>query len=428
MKVREANRRLFLATMRRRDPTLYRTFAKRKLIDRLGDAASVREAEDLLKDHPDILGMMSAFLPWKFAETSATNTAASSRKRRRLPEPTGGDPGRAERLLRAAGDDAPAKAALPCAHLTVVPQSSSCGTCWFNAVLMVFFFSDGVRRESKKALARFASAGTSSDLLQRLATLLLLYKQPDLERVYGKAFGRGVAPEHLLGALVREGVVHPRSHAFDAGGFAGDGVIALLKVLRMTARVYKLKTKHTGKRYLYGIHRVRHRENVVPGNDAAAAPDLVIVETRAYFSSASAFDTEVTVDKKHTLVSREFPVPELHIDGHTYVLDAAIIDSYVKHIDARQGTFVKSDPHSIAGVTCDGAKMYYSGWKDKAAAYGRPCALIPVDWTARPIFIDASKSRTECYSETRKSYFTRNVYEFDGSNRRQPQLQVYVRK
>jgi len=115
------------------------------------------------------------------------------------------------RLLRATRPNSTQKAALPGTELVLVPQSR--GTGWFNALRMAFFFRDRKRAACKQVFEDaynvhfqghvYINSGEAPrakvhvDLLQRLASLVMMYKQPANSSAH-KAFDYGRRPEDIL--------------------------------------------------------------------------------------------------------------------------------------------------------------------------------------------------------------------------------------
>ena len=303
-----------------------------------------------------------------------------------------------KRFLRASRDNSPEKLKTQCSDLITVPQSNL-NTCWFNAVLMVFLFSDGMRAVCKKALRSLVDLRINpgvNDILQRLISLLLLYKQPQnsRQRIYEKAFEYGIKPEDILKSIdayapgtFPEDVIQGTS-----GGYPDKATLVLLQLFGLKARFYSLDRDHTGY-YVTDVSQA-HPPSVTNGY-----PDILIVYRQYY--------------KVHGPMVRVSSIqpPNLSFDGRKYVLDSCLLSS-----------LVKKSGHAIAGVTCNGDRMMYNGWVRNNDSRHVPCPLIPVDWTRKGVYLQKTR-KTACYSTKRTSS---TDYKFDATSPSQVQIMFYT--
>lgn len=351
-----------------------------------------------------------------------------------------------QRVARAASPDPASKTKLQCADLVTVPQSPTRGTCWFNAMLMVFLFSDGMRHETKRALHAYASKmqnGTTTvnrrvnDVLQRIVSLLLLYKQPRAARnaIYDKAFEHGIRPEdilrsiHALNPLAFKTKSPRRGHApLDAanvvrgirGYFPIEAAPVMLQLLGMDAVMYTATQAYRDGSRVHLTQVWSHAED-------ASRPDVRVVMV---CSGDQRLVEEMLHDGRGGWARGEtITVPTtarsaglldtVVIGTNTYDLDSTIMASYNRTEGVQGG-------HAVAGIACNGSKMYYNGWSFQ----NRPCPLIDVDWTRRGIYL-ATSGRQElrgtdvCYTTARKSA---SDLSFDGSSATQDQIRFYVRR
>jgi hypothetical protein len=293
---------------------------------------------------------------------------------------------RQRRFRRAVAPNASRKRHAACDHLVTVPQTPNANTCWFNAILMVLFFSDAMRTVVKKALET-SSHRLAPNVLDQFSTLLLLYKQPieSHRRIYDKAFP-GIRPEDILKTIVR---AHPAAF-IDLPEEAVLGTQGanhavhfknMLQLLGIRANSYAVRD---------GMLYQTNELPFVPRADVAC---IFVHE----FGMAS------RVAPLHPWVFRT----SFRVGDDTYVLDATLMGS-------NNGQLW----HAIAGVTCNGKRFYYNGWQQQNV----PCPLIPVDFARRGIYLDPKNKR--CYATERRS--PADLY-YNGADPQQVQCLVYVR-
>lgn len=303
-----------------------------------------------------------------------------------------------KRFLRASKANSLEKSSAQCSELITVPQSSL-NTCWFNAVLMVFLFSDGMRLACKKALGSLATKKINpgmNDILQRLISLLLLYKQPDQKKIYDKAFEYGIKPEDILKSI---DAYSPGTFPRDvidgtSGGYPDKATLVLLQVLGLKARFYSLDRDHTG----YFLTDVSHLQ---PLSVVSRSPDVLIVFRRYYITQGDPLAVRVA----------SLQPPKLSFGGRKYVLDSCLLSS-----------LSKKSGHAIAGVTCSGNRMMYNGWVHNNDSGHVPCPLIPVDWTRKGIYLQKAR-KAPCYTSKRTSPAD---YKFDATSSSQLQIMFYT--
>ena len=354
----------------------------------------------------------------------------------------------ARRLERAGSPDPESKKALKCADLVTVPQSPSRGTCWFNAILMVFLFSDRMRYESKRVLSDYASTVKNlaksqknervrgvllrNDILQRIASLLLIYKQPRKAQnvIYNKAFKHGIRPEdilrsiHALDPTAFRSKINPYSRVANvargvSGYYPNEAVPFMLQLFGIDAAMYKVDSFRKGGTFRQGT---LHLTEVWSNSSSPNIRTVIIgrgAATNRHFSVMQSSGSQGWKMGAQYLVAASSSMPDtIVMNNKTYVLDASMFSSWPE-----QGA-----GHVIAGISCNNSKMYYNGWS--SADKSRPCPLIDVDWTKRGIFL-ASSHETEtlqsdyCHMTARKSP---DDFAFDGTSVTQDQLMFYVLK
>jgi hypothetical protein len=302
-----------------------------------------------------------------------------------------------KRFERASKANSPEKKSARCSDLITVPQSNL-NTCWFNAVLMVFLFSDGMRSVCKKALRFLATKKINpgvNDILQRLISLLLIYKQPNRQKIYEKSFEYGIKPEDILESIdaYAPGMFPPDVIVGTSGGYPDKATLVLLQLFGLKARFYSLESDHTG----YVLTDVSHLQ---PPSVVSYSPDMLIVY-RHYYAARSGTAARVS----------SLQPPKLSFGGRKYVLDSCLLSSIVK----KKG-------HAIAGVTCNEQRMMYNGWVRNNDSLHVPCPLIPVDWTRKGVYLQKAQKKA-CYTSKRISPMD---YKFDATSSSQIQMMFYT--
>ncbi len=343
---------------------------------------------------------------------------------------------------------------LGCDKVIVVPQYE--GTCWFNAVLMMLFYSEAARdvllrarRSSWRELE--TSRRSSARLLAAIFSKMLdLYKRPSSDRAY-RWFDKH-PPEKILYLLHRYDPVHFDKEVkysdgvFDApdGGFGHHTYKYLHHVLRLLkVSNVQLDAEPTDRAKPYGPFRlamgkIHSRRTVLSARQVAekiaSRPTMLLVALGN--QSTTRWSNR---PKHHYLSSHAYRgLPRVLLFGKaTYVLDSVSLHNANKgeeYID-KKGNERKVGGHAIAGVTCNNTRFVYSGWmkrtKDKAkdsAAIDtddradRPCPLMPFDWARE----EASFYVTSKVCEVQRQPPKPGAMKFNASWG--PRTLVYVRK
>ena len=303
---------------------------------------------------------------------------------------------------------------LGCENVVVVPQYQ--GTCWFNAVLMMLFYSEATRgvllRASGVAKLEASSRKSGRALGSLFAKVLGLYKRPE-EALAHRWYDRH-PPEEFLMYLNR----------YDPKKFEKQ-------VYRAANGTYQAETGsfgHKTYRYLYHLLKMLGVDNVmldaVPTTKNKVGPfRLAIGKAHSGGGTLSASGVKRRIaSRPATLLvamggqslSKWKDRPEHHFLGRrvytglpktlvfgpaTYVLDSvglSNVNSGVEYVDGK-GRVKTAGGHAIAGVTCNGGRFIYSGWMSKTVdassdvdpskakktdkPASKPCPLMPFDWT-----------------------------------------------
>jgi hypothetical protein len=280
-----------------------------------------------------------------------------------------------------------------CDKVITIPQYS--GTCWFNAILMAFFYSEGMRAVLKENLKNW----TVSPKLRKIFTDILKrrYKAYVMKQ-HAYLFFKVITPEEILRILNEEAPATFNFKPFKRIGYLNvtyiprlldmfgvpalhlDAQVKGSKVSLYYSIVYagiKLQTvppKNPNKKNVQYILRY----NDEPLHIEIGTPDVVVVKF---------FEPKVRLLKANLFAEVPLSVFEsgdpIKVYDKEYVHDAFTLANF--NIDScRKG-------HDIAGVTCENQRFMYNGWTRETAdpalakeaakkSKPLPCELMPFDW------------------------------------------------
>ena len=294
-----------------------------------------------------------------------------------------------------------------CELVSTIPQITD--TCWWNAILVMMLYSQGVRGVIKRKADRWIAHHSRSAVGKRIVTdilkIMASYKQPDAH--LARRVFRELTPEHLLETLHE---YNPRKFTFDpsrhtrnspniylenmlrflgiatlnidlgAGGqmhhaptfdSSTDGSRANFDQIisnagRSTVAVSAVPSGRNGKLQIHTFRR-RSADSLKRDEENPRIIRLnidtvygVVNYPRDYGISQSSFSPAPDPDA----------MPErFSYRGNVYVADSMYVSNYNGE---RCGAF-----HAICGVTCAGRRFMYNG---VASFRGTPCELMPFDW------------------------------------------------
>ena len=280
-----------------------------------------------------------------------------------------------------------------CDKVITIPQYS--GTCWFNALLMAFFYSEGVRNVLKATIKKSdlppKSRKIFTDILKRRYKAHVMKQQAYL-------FFKVITPEEILRILNEEAPEKFNFKPYERIGYLNITYIPrLLEMFGVNA--LHLDAAVTGKtlKLYYSIIYTDFRITTVQAKDPKK-------KKRLYIEKYKLRPVEVNVKKPSIIVVRfyqnnrrfydanlfaEIPVSDFEsekpivIAGGEYLHDSLLLANF--NIETC------SMAHHIAGVTCENTRFLYNGWTrttiDPAQAKqpitnasALPCELMPFDW------------------------------------------------
>ena len=280
-----------------------------------------------------------------------------------------------------------------CDKVITIPQYS--GTCWFNAILMAFFYSEGMRAV---LAANSKNWNVSAKLRKIFNDMLKRRYKAHVMKQHAYLFFKVITPEEILRVLHDEA-----PETFNFKPFARIGYLNVTYVPRLLD-MFGVQTLHLDAQivgskvrlYLSVVYAGFKLVTVPPNNPKKKTltyrqtykheaiqvnvtdPDVICVKF---------FEPKVRLLKANLFA--EVPLALFHsgkpftVYDKEFVHDSLLLTNF--NIDAcRKG-------HDIAGVTCESQRFMYNGWTrstiDPALAKEvmknadpLPCELMPFDW------------------------------------------------
>jgi len=342
----------------------------------------------------------------------------SKRPRKKLPCPDGMVRNTQTKECRERKKPGPQKTtimALNTTDLQQIPSTTPChrvmtltqvtGTCWFNALMMGIFYSQGMRAVVLNAMPKWKTKVRETrlkvvyDSFRDIVLTKFLYKTGnwskkairDLE-ANAKAF-QFIFPDHILSMLNKldqqefynQGMGQPQR-----GGMGHAYIQALFKLLHVTNYTmvdeYKLVGTHLKmyhKSRLYGLTFDKHPETHRTRSTFDPArylrgrpkpkPDLLLI--RRGYQEQPDFQTQPLAYPMHKVSDTIYIY-----NGKNYIIDSMYLANF--NYDVCQKS------HAIAGITCSNKRYLYNGWtRDtmNSGIIGRQenkvaCPLMDIDW------------------------------------------------
>jgi hypothetical protein len=286
-----------------------------------------------------------------------------------------------------------------CDELLTIPQFS--GTCWFNALLMITFFSDMMRKFIIKNMDDVCHLHYDKPKFLELLVDLLSNDYVSNPR-NNNYFYNKLKPEYILLHLHN---LDSKNFAFDPRIFEGfnpklyfpklmsylnmnNSILYLIDLKADDHFYYSLEDTNSVKTKKYytfdfmnsGFNFKKKKKNVVANNNKLLY-DTYNIQWKNYLSKKSALSKLLELNdidfKKYYGIAN---TPSLSIPDDTDVIvyscynDSDDNDTLQKKIVFKNATFVldavylqnyKEKNHGICGITCKNSKYIYNGWKRK---------------------------------------------------------------
>jgi len=305
-----------------------------------------------------------------------------------------------------------------CLDLSVIPQFA--GTCWFNAILMVALYSQGVRQVLLKDVETW---NKSSQFLMILKSILVkYYNKPEKTQI----FFNKIRPEIILLKLIKEAnlsfIIDSFKEDIKKGdiynlGWYSDFIINLFYSIDINA----IDITYINGKYLLNLNRhflyynsynnikddlytssyyisyylsnqnKKNKKYIIDENknNIEKIPDIIFLNHYKLNNNINNiikdFNKKINLDLLNSKYYK-FNVKGIktynniiELNGHKYKLDACFLTNYNQNYGA----------HAIAGITCNNKHYVYNGWNTQSIDPGlrnttnlklSPCSLMKYNW------------------------------------------------
>jgi len=239
-----------------------------------------------------------------------------------------------------------------CEIVNIIPQYL--GTCWFNAILMSYLYSQGASRVFRETIISDKWEESNNPLKIALFNILSYINRirlfPDLREYHKRLFQdylNKVRPEQML--------LKTAESDKELLDFLKQRNKQIILYLGYYSKFLPLFLEILGISYL-SIFIDKDNNQHKRGNEN---PEIIVLQDFKLYPS--------TPLKEHQLFSGSLKInddyEELELIGVKYKLDSCLLTDYNKI------------EHSIVGITCGDKRYVYNGWDDGF------CPLIPFDWS-----------------------------------------------
>jgi len=279
----------------------------------------------------------------------------------------------------------------PVNDIEVLPQFD--GTCWFNSLLMVLLYSQGIRKVIIQEVAKWTHEEITGNRLKEFIVYVLKYNYTEPERIKELFRKRFKTTSLLLSLLKGESSLETLKEKIkqqlkqDLENFSYYPIVFLAK--------YNFLSLFFSD-YSIVLYDGKYTKTLPTFNN----PKIVII-LHNYFQYIFLNMKENNVDLSlFSTIIKSKGIDELEetitLNGIKYKLDACIIDNY--------NNLEIPSAHSISGITYNNNTYVYNGWTLKKQErekyyYKRKyaCPLFPFDWKSS---ITERKSNPFCFSNS----------------------------
>lgn len=284
-----------------------------------------------------------------------------------------------------------------CNDIITVPQFK--GTCWFNAILMVLFYSQNMKKLVENKTRYFTIEGKNKKanslrifhaFVRKMLTMNFNFKKKDNVMNFFEKY----SPENVLRILNNyDSELFPFNVEKQCGYHA---IVYLEKMFILLNISYKICVKNSTNSKLYNLEKVLKKEE----KEEKDTFDIILIIEEQYFQktlynfykvSDEIINDDIKILNKGNII----------VGSEKYSIESVILRN-------TQG----KDKHEISGLTCDNKRYLYNGWLSrqieephwlffkKRKAY--PCELSEYDWV--------NKSSNFCLNSCfLKNYIGQNV-------------------
>lgn len=269
-------------------------------------------------------------------------------------------------------------------ELEVIPQIS--GTCWFNSILMVFLYSEGVRKVVYEKVSEWFLDKEKIDEIKKSKFLKFLiymlkynYSQPSK---ISNLFNKRVSSEFLLFSYLNEFDKYNfykeqlknklNKNLYD---FSGDHLYIINFLINL--QIKSLLIYYDGNKIYQTKIKIKNNKS---------QPKLLLLYHKKLFKSLDSVIEDIKSDSTTTIIDENnqsivnYEEVIIH-EGNTYKLEACLLADYNN----------AQSLHSITGITYKNKSFVYNGWvpstklfKQQSTYYKElnrsSCKLFHKDW------------------------------------------------
>lgn len=337
-----------------------------------------------------------------------------------------------------------------CARVLTLDQKNA-PTCWFNALMMILFFSQNTRIAIASSLP-YIKDKRKFHVIENIGRLLQGYNKTRADRyVYEK-----LHPKAFLDTIRQ---LHPdqfpeMTRKGENMSYQGDSIEYLHRMLQFLEMPHLILSRPSMKssstewsHYNYDMYdnKVYGDARYKPVGDrknSSTYPKFVDTKKPIILSILTDHEADRALSDKigrswvkyqthtvHGLYTNGY-APMIMYNGYKYYLDSMILSNY--------NSKACTSAHAIAGVTCNGGRFMYNGWTrgtvDKGMAKSfkgtgslEACPLEYLDWAATTNFCISTKgcgfdrfvskldTKSLCFSTIRNTCVTYVLEDYVGS-------------
>ncbi len=318
-----------------------------------------------------------------------------------------------------------------CEKLTIIPQFTN--TCWFNAILMVSLYSQGLKKIMKIASRHW---DITKNRFYKLIKIIL--QGNNLKDFYNK-----ISPEIILFELLkRENPIEAKlfklklkENFYNSAGFM-EYIINYLRYCNIN--VIDITYIYNGNNRYYIPNISKYIKRVIsPSNKESSyfqidwekfnlEKDATKIKDNTKTPDVIILFHQDLINNSHVIIANEFKnevfglLNPLHKHvGNTFFLnmrpnsdkiknyeDTIILNDVTYKLDSCLITNYNNDlgNHAIAGITCNNKKYVYNGWTYELINNNK-CSLMKYDW-------DLKKNKNFCL-DYKKCNFSKKVNKKD---------------
>ena len=273
---------------------------------------------------------------------------------------------------------------MDCNNVSTIPQLGP--TCWFNALLVGFFYSQGMRNVMFSVCHEWKSDEKLVNILYQTVMDILLNKY--VSKKVGDPI-KHIYPEHILKIMhMVDNIKYSYDPAVHVGNTPNSYIVQMFKLLHIAH-----DTIFFDFNYADDIILAKNSRTIGFKHISAAIPKVVIFQFRDRIEEYK--NAKIKIDYSRVENLEDYSNGRDYFDTkkgiitfnkHEYIIDSL----YISNFNSAQCSL----SHAIAGVTCNSERYVYNGWttdtvdpgfKNKNTVNsGNPCKLMKYDWIGDP--------------------------------------------